>query len=127
MNKSPPHGFLCTLVRLAKRQVFLYHVSQHEQHVPFRMMTFMAKQGVRLGSCELFIDHGFLDQFRNCHLFWQQFLCEATPEFIARLCIVCNPKKAVGSCRGRLPGRFQLLSAHALPPRQLISHLLPLR
>lgn len=66
-KKSFPHGFQCTLVRLAKRQMFLYHFPQHKQHVPFTVVTFMAKQGIRLSSCELFIDHGLLNQFCNCH------------------------------------------------------------
>ena len=68
--KSFPHGFHCTLVRFAKGQMLLNHMLQHEQHVPFRMVTLVTKQGVRLSSCDLFVGHGFLDQFCDCHFIW---------------------------------------------------------
>ena len=58
---SFPDGFYCTLVRLAKRQMFLDHELHHKQQVAFRVVFFMPKQGIRLRSCDLFIGHGFLD------------------------------------------------------------------
>ena len=34
------------------------------------MVTLVPKQGIRLSSCDLFIGHGFLNQFCNCHFTW---------------------------------------------------------
>ena len=62
---SFPNGSQCTLVRLAKRQMFLNHELHHKQQVAFRVVFFMPKQGIRLRSCELFVDQGFLNQL--CH------------------------------------------------------------
>ncbi len=79
-----------------------------------------------LGSCELFVSEGFLDQLSDQPLLWQQFIRVTTPELIAGFCIVRTPEEAAGACCGRLPRGFQLFSAHALSSCQLISNLLPL-
>ena len=84
-------------MRFLERQVLFNHELEHKKEMAFRVVLLVPKHGVPLGFCDLFVDHGFLDQFCNEHVLGQEFLCKATPELVTGCCIVSNPKKAVGT------------------------------